>query len=135
MANALYPKFKEGLISGGSNLNLSSGTVKAVLVDTASYTYSTSHQFLSDIPSGMRVAITAALSSKTVTGGVFDAADLPWSAVTGAQSEAIVLFVDTGTASTSPLIGYLDTGVGGLPVTPNGGDINITWNASGIFAL
>ena len=29
----------------------------------------------------------------------------------------------------------IDTGVTGLPVTPNGGDISITWNASGIFTL
>jgi hypothetical protein len=42
---------------------------------------------------------------------------------------------DIRTESTSALICFLDTGVTGLPVTPNGGDITITWNASGIFAL
>jgi hypothetical protein len=43
--------------------------------------------------------------------------------------------VDTGTAATSPLVAYIDTGVTGLPVTPNGGNITVTWNASGIFQL
>ena len=37
--------------------------------------------------------------------------------------------------ATSPLVAYIDTGVTGLPVTPNGGDIAVAWNASGIFAL
>jgi hypothetical protein len=46
-----------------------------------------------------------------------------------------VIYVDTGTAATSPLVAYIDTGVTGLPVTPNGGNITVTWNASGIFAL
>jgi uncharacterized protein YigE (DUF2233 family) len=46
-----------------------------------------------------------------------------------------VIYIDTGTAGTSPLVAYIDTGVTGLPVTPNGGNINVTWNASGIFAL
>jgi hypothetical protein len=55
--------------------------------------------------------------------------------VSGATVEALVIYIDTGTAGTSRLIGFIDTGVTNLPVTPNGGDISITWNASGIFAL
>jgi hypothetical protein len=66
---------------------------------------------------------------------VFDGADVTYTAVTGNSVEALVIYVDTGTAATSPLVAYIDTGVTGLPVTPNGGNISITWNASGIFAL
>lgn len=135
MANAIYPKYKEALLDGASNIDLDGGTIKAVLVDTGAYSYSASHQFLSDIPSGARIATSSALASKTITNGVFDAADFTWSAVTGVQSEAIVLYYDTGSAATSRLIAYYDTGVTGLPVTPNGGDINVTVNASGFFAL
>lgn len=134
MANAIYPKWKEGLISGAANTALN-GNVKAVLVDLADYTYSASHQFLSDIAAAGRVATSGNLASKTFTNGLFDAADLAFSAVTGDVSEAIVLYVDTGVASTSPLIAFYDTGVTGLPVTPNGGDINLSFNASGIFQL
>jgi hypothetical protein len=75
------------------------------------------------------------IGSKTFTNGVFDGTDVTFTAVTGASVEAIVLYIDTGTASTSPLVAYIDTSVTGLPVTPNGGDITITWNGSGIFAL
>jgi hypothetical protein len=133
MANALYPKFKEQALQGG--VNLSSGNIKAVLVDLADYTYSAAHEFLSDVAAGGRVATSGNLASKTFTNGVFDSADPSFTAVTGDVSEALILYIDTGTPSTSRLIGFYDTGVSGLPVTPNGGDINITVNASGWFAL
>jgi len=131
MANALYPKFKESLLQAG--VNMSSGTVKVALVDTGTYTYSAAHQFLSSLTGVVGTAQT--LGTKTFTNGVFDAADVTFAAVTGNSAEALVLYVDTGTAGTSPLIAFIDTGVTGLPVTPNGGDINVVWNTSGIFAL
>jgi hypothetical protein len=133
MANAIYPKFKEQALQAG--VNLSSGDIKAVLVDLADYTYSAAHEFLSDVALAGRVATSPNLASKTFTNGLFDAADVSFTAVTGDQSEALILYIDTGTAGTSRLIAFFDTGVTGLPVTPNGGDINVTWNASGIFQL
>jgi hypothetical protein len=50
---------------------------------------------------------------------VFDAADKTLSAVTGDQSEAIIIYKHTGTDSTSNLIAYIDSG-SGLPFTPTG---------------
>jgi hypothetical protein len=133
MANAVYPAAKTAILSAG--VNFTSADIRAVLVDTADYTYSSAHDFLDDIPSGARVGTPVALGSKTVTAGVFDAADVTLTAVTGDQSEAIVLFIHTGTDSTARLLFYIDTGVTGLPVTPSGGDITIQWNASGIFSI
>jgi len=132
MANALYPKWKEALVQASANSALT-GTVKAALVDTGTYTYSAAHQFFSDL-SGV-VGTPQAIGTHTYTNGTFDAADATFTAVTGASVEALVLYIDTGTTTTSRLVGYLDTGQTGLPVTPNGGDITITWNASGIFTL
>ena len=134
MANALYPKWKEQLLQFTANNNLSSGTVKVALVDTGTYTYSSTHQFYSSVSSAV-VGTPQTIGSKAFTDGVFDGADVTFTAVTGNSVEALVLYIDTGTASTSPLVAYIDTRVTGLPVTPNGGDITITWNASGIFAL
>ena len=135
MASAVYPKAKEQLLQAG--INLSSADVKTVLVDTADYTYSASHEFLSDVPSGARVATSGNLGSKTFTSGVFDAADATFTAATGDQSEALIIYVDTGNASTSRLVAYIDTASSGLPVTPNGGDITVSWDngANKIFAL
>jgi hypothetical protein len=133
MANAIYPKAKEQFLQGG--INMSSGNIKAVLVDTADYTYNAAHNALDDIIAGGRVATSANLGSKTFTDGLFDAANATFTAVTGDVSEAVVIYLDSGVESTSLLIAYFDTGVTGLPVTPNGGDINLNFNASGIFQL
>lgn len=132
MANALYPSFKALLLTGG--IDLASDTIKAALIDTGTYTYSSAHDFYDDV-SGV-VGTPQTLGSKTTTAGVFDAANSTFSAVTGSSVEAIIVYKDTGTPGTSPLIAYIDTGTG-LPVTPNGGDITITWDngGNGIFAL
>jgi hypothetical protein len=132
MANAIYPKYKEAVLTSAANSSLA-GTLKATLVDTSAYTYSAAHEFLSSL-AGI-VGTAHILNSKSYTDGVFDAADVTFHAVTGNSVEAIVLYTDTGNANTSRLVAYLDTGFTGLPVTPNGGDITVTWNASGIFAL
>jgi hypothetical protein len=134
MANALYPKWKEQLLQFTTNNNLSAGTVKVALVDTGTYTYNSADQFYTSVSSAV-VGTPQTIGSKTFTNGVFDGADVTFTAVTGSSVEALVLYIDTGTAGTSPLVAYIDTSVTGLPVTPNGGDITITWNASGIFAL
>jgi hypothetical protein len=135
MANALYDKGREAFLSG--TISWSSDNIKCVLVDAADYTVNTAtHQFLSDVASGGRVATSSNLASKTVTAGVADAADVTFSAVTGDQSEALVIYKDTGSAATSPLIAYIDTATG-LPVTPNGADITVTWDngSNKIFKL
>lgn len=96
----------------------------------------TSNQNLSDITAGARVATSSALASKTVTNGTADAADITLTAVTGDPSEVVVIYKDTGTESTSKLIAWVDTATG-LPVTPNGGDITISWDngTNKIFTL
>ena len=132
MANALYPKWKEALLQASANSALT-GTLKVALVDTGTYTYSASHEFLSDLSGVVGTAQT--IGSKTYVAGVLDGADVTFPSVSGATAEALVLYIDTGSAGTSRLVAYLDTGVTGLPVTPNSGDIAVTWNASGIFAL
>ena len=134
MANAIYPKYKETILGAGTNTNLLTGTVKIALVDTGVYTYNAAHQFLTSLTGVVGTAATIG-ATKTVTNGVFDGADVTYTAVTGNSVEALVIYVDTGSSATSPLVAYLDTSVTGLPVTPNGGDISITFNASGIFAL
>lgn len=130
MANAVYPKFKEALIDASSNVDINDGTVKVALVDTGTYTYSSAHDFYDDV-SGV-VGTPQTIANTTVTNGLFDGDDVTFSAVTGATVEALIIYIDTGSSATSRLVAYIDTGVTGLPVTPNGGDIIISWHASGI---
>lgn len=133
MANTLYPKWKEALAQGIAGSSLA-GALKAVLVDTGTYTYNAAHEFYSSVSGA--TGTPQAIGSKTYTGGLLDGADITFPAVpAGPNVEALVLFLDTGTPSTSRLVGYYDTGVTGLPVTPNGGDLPVTWNAAGILQL
>lgn len=136
MANAIYPLYKEALLSGSTNIDLVGNTVKLALVDTAVYVYSAAHQFLTSL-SGVVGTATTIGAAKTVTNGVFDGADVTFTAVAGATAEALVIYIDTGVPGTSRLVAYLDTGITNLPVTPNGGDIVVTWDngANKIFAL
>ena len=138
MANALYPLWKQEILKGTANnlLNSAEGAtgVFAALVDTGTYTYSAAHQFYSSL-TGV-VGTDQEILTKTQVSGTFDGTDLTYTAVTGASVEAIVLYrKNAGANTTWPLIAYIDTGVTGLPVTPNGGSITVTWNASGIFTL
>jgi hypothetical protein len=135
MTNALYGLGREGFLGG--DIDWDANTIKAVLIDNGAYTVVIdTHQFLSDIPAGARIAISAALSAKTKALGVAGAANVVFSAVAGASVEAIGLYADTGVPATSRLICYIDTATG-LPVTPNGGDINVNWDtgANKIFKL
>lgn len=137
MANTLYDKGRQRFLE--AQLNWMSDAIKCLLVDTGAYTPNfTTHEFLSDISASARVGTSTGvtLTSKTTTGGAADAADITFSSVTGASIEALVLFMDTGTEGTSPLIAYIDTATG-LPITPNGGDIIVTWDngANRIFKL
>lgn len=126
MANAFYDKGRQKFAEAG--INWPSDTIKYVLVDVADYTVNlATHEFLSDVPAAARVATTTLGATKTTTAGVLDGADLLFTAVSGDPSEALVGYKDTGSAATSPLIMYIDSATG-LPVTPNGGDITVTWD-------
>lgn len=136
MANALYDTFKEGIL-GNTAFDLDTDVISASLIDSADYTYSAAHDEYSggarDVPAAAIVAASGTLTSPTVALGVFDTADFTWSAVSGDVSEAIILWDDT--IVNDRLIAFYDTGMTGMPVTPNGGDINVTVHASGWFAI
>lgn len=135
MANALYNTFKEGLLDKIFDLN--TDVIKATLIDSADYTFSAAHDEYSgasqDVATAAKVAASGTLTTPTIVSGTFDTDNFTWSAVTGDQSEAVILWDDTLT--NDRLIAFYDTGMSGMPVTPNGGDINFTVHASGWFAL
>lgn len=135
MANALYDAGRQGFLDG--SIDWDTDDIRAILIDVADYTVNLgTHDNLDDVAVAARVATSSALSGKTVTAGVADAADVTFSTVTGDPCEAIVIYKHTGVESTSRLIAYIDTATG-LPVTPNGGNITVAWDngANKIFKL
>jgi hypothetical protein len=134
MANALYDTGRNAFLRG--DLSWNSHTFKVVLI-SSSYTVNlASHQYLTSIPSGARIATSSALTTSLPGAGVADASDITFTSVTGSQATQFVIYRDTGTEATSQLVAYFDTATN-LPITPNGGDISITWSndSNRIFKL
>jgi hypothetical protein len=81
------------------------------------------------------------MANTTVTNGVFNADDVTLPSVsantdiTDGVGDSLLIWIDTSNTSTSRLVAWLDTNVDGLPITPDGSNVSITWNASGIFQL
>lgn len=143
MANSLFAAYKavqlgDAAVSGFTAVNWESDDCRLILIDAADDTIAVNtDQDLADIAAGARVATSGAIGSKTAVLSsntlTMDAADVTLTAVSGDQSEQVVVYRHTGTEATALLIVFFDTFSSGMPVTPNGGDISIQWNASGIF--
>jgi hypothetical protein len=136
MASTIYNSYKTDLFN--ANINHASATIKCALV-TATYTVSTAHDFFNDITNEVSgtgyTAGGATLANKAVsiqsTTAIFDADDVTWSSST-ITARAAVLYKDTGTASTSNLLVYVDFGSN---LSSSAGNFTIQWNASGIINI
>jgi hypothetical protein len=127
MAGYLYPKFKQELLGGTHNLP--SDTVYAVLTSTA---YNSAHTVVGSLTYPM---VVKTMGTKTVTNGVFDAADCVFSSVPAAGTALVAVAIYKGSGGT---VGRLVAWCGfQTSVTPNGGNITVTWDsgANKIFAL
>jgi hypothetical protein len=139
MADIIYNSFKKKIMDG--SIDLDTDTIKVALV-TSSYTPDQdAHDFFDDITNEVSgtgyTAGGASLANKAVTAdntdneGVFDADDVSWTTST-ITARGAILYKSTGTASTSPLIAYLDFGSDKISTA---GTFTISWNAEGILNL
>jgi hypothetical protein len=134
MANIVYPAYRHAAYTGASNVSLTGGTLKCVFVDAADYTYSSAHDFYNDVAAGARVGTPQTIGSVTLsaTTAILDGADVTFTAVSGDPCEYLLLYLDTGNEATSRLVALIDTATG-LTLTPNGGNVGVTFHASGII--
>jgi hypothetical protein len=142
MANALYPKWKQALmLEGEHNTGLdqtdaaNAAYVALVTIGSSGYVYSAAHQFFTDLNS---IVGTPQQVIAPVIGAVaiFHASAVVFVNVTGGETDAIVIYRSNSSFnSTWRLVMYEDTGIVGFPITPNGGNIIVTWNTQGIFQL
>lgn len=133
MSNAKYTKGKEKEMQ--AQVNWLTDNIKVAIVKSAYAVNLSTHEFYSDLGANV-LGTPVALSSRSVTGGVFDAADSTIASVTaGDTCSFAVIYKDTGVAGTSPLLVYLDT-ITNFPFTTNGGDVKLQWDngASKIWA-
>lgn len=143
MANRLQDKYRNNILGDNTytNVQLDADTIAAMFIDTADDTIAAADGDLSAVAAAARVPAAAScpsLGTKTIGTlgvGVFDAADTTFTALTGDQSENLLVFKNTGTDATAVLIAFWDTFTSGMPVTPNSGDVVVQWNGSGIFIV
>lgn len=132
MTNRLYDKAVEAAQTTRP-MNLLAGTIKAVVVDLATYTpnFSTD-EFLSAIPSGARLGAAVTLTGKSITARVFDAADVAshdLGSPIAASGEALVIYEQGASDAASPLLAYIDTDSNGAINIPLGSTtLNCTWS-------
>ena len=135
MANAHYAKGKEKILSGA--VNYPTDTIKVALVKNTYPQDLANDEFFGPSLSTYVVGTPQTLTGKSVTNGVFDAADATFLTVAAGDTlEGVVIYKDTGVAGTSPLLHYIDT-ITGFPLATNGGDITVQWDSGAfkIFAL
>jgi hypothetical protein len=139
MANWLYQKGRSSFARGDISWSASGGdTIRCMLVDSAGYTPdSANDEFFDDVPATARFGNSGSsgrtdmptLTLLDPSDGICDANDITFTSVpSGSALEYLVIFKDTGTDATSDLLACIDTATG-LPVTPNGGDINVAWDS------
>jgi hypothetical protein len=133
MANALFNPGREGFLAG--EIDYDTAVIAVYLV--RGYTFDATDKFVSEVTAagGTLVAGPVTLTGKSITDGIADAADATFTAVAaGAACNMLVIAqrsAVTGGAdvadSAKRLIACIDTATG-LPVTPNGGDIQVVWD-------
>ena len=125
MANSLYTLGKQGLLHG--SFALDSDTIKLALVSNAYSPNLSTHQWWSDVNANV-LGTPQAMGGISITNGVFNSSSVTFTAVAGGSTvKYFVIYKDTGTAGTSPLLVLIDTTTGvSLPFNTNGGDITFT---------
>lgn len=139
MADVIYNAFKKNIANGG--IDLDTDTIRVMLVTSAYTPDQDAHEFKSSVTNEVTgtgyTARGAALANKAVTQDntnnlmKFDSDDTTWTNSTITARGAVV-YKDTGTDGTSPLICYIDFGADKSSSVSN---FTIQWNASGIVNL
>lgn len=126
MASQLYAKGAGHMLAG--DVDFDAATMK-ILFYAGSFT--STDEFVSDLTGASIIARSGALAGKTTTGGVFDANDITITAVSGSAFTHVILYKDTGLDSSSILVAIFDV----TSFTPSGADVNVVFNASGLFSI
>lgn len=137
MANAKYHAYDFGLLTNDANATADWTTdeIHAVLTD-ATYTPSlTSDAFLADIGGGARVADVTVTGLSIVGSAVKIAGTVTFPSVSGSVATRLALYRFVTNDADSNLLVLCDEFTAGMPVTPDGDDIEVGFDAAGIFQL
>ena len=135
--STLYLKGIEQAFLG--NIDCEGDTLKLAYMSTSYTPNAGTDQFYSDVSasvaSGAPTETLANVDIRIDTGNArveFDCDDVTESGIT-TTTDKFIIYKDTGTPATSPLIACIDIAEGTL--SPVSGTLAITFNAEGIFAI
>ena len=142
---SIYNSFKTLLFNGG--INLGTDTIKVALVsDSIAYTPDIDNeQYVADVlddvvasecsgPGYSRQTLSVTTSQdNTDNEAVADATDLVYTGADFGTIQSILVFKEVTTDADSPLIASVTSS--DLPLTTNGGDVNLNWAAEGLLNL
>jgi len=152
MAAVFYNRAKKEIMDG--TIDLLTDVIKVMLV-TSVYVANPDHDFVdmagasdpidaeltgTGYQAGFAGTGRKTLSNKTVTESdgtnkafLDNTVDLTWSAINAGVAAAFIVYKHLTSDAASVLIAYVDTG--GFPITTNGGDLTVQFNAAGILEL
>lgn len=131
--SAVYPKFREQLLSWALNGAVPVGLTFKVIGVRSTYVYGAAHNDIADVDPAFICIPEASLSGVTILNGVVDATDAD---VSGADPpdalDALIIYLSNGVATylAAYLDGSTDASIPGAIDSTTG---TIRWNASGIF--
>lgn len=138
MASVVYNSAKVKLLKG--DIDLDSPCNVALVTSTYTPNIDT-HDFFDDVTNevagsgyvagGITLSSTTVILDTTGDEAEFDAADITWATST-LTARGAVLYRNTGTPGTSPLIAYFDFG---SDQTSSTGNFTIAWNSEGLLNL
>lgn len=123
MSNFIYSKIKQSLID--REIDIVVDNLKVLLVNNTYVPNQNVDEFVSDISASAIKARSSALQNVTNILGVLDADDIIIASYPGDAFNALVIYVDTGSDSTSNLVAYIDDS-SGLPFAGVGTTIPLT---------
>jgi len=129
----LYRTFRENLLRGTFG-NLKTLTIKVALM-TNSYTYDNNHVYYSDISSNV-IGIPQTISNLQIYDkGLYSTSLLEFPAIaSGSTINSISIYIDSGSPSTSYLIGnYSSPGISNVPYSTNGSKIYFKFAFNGLI--
>jgi hypothetical protein len=145
--NVLYPAYRNAVAGKTSDYAFSTvltnfaTTLFSFFDDNADVTPDDAHVFKSSYTAGetpafaTRVAL-ASVTSGVVSTGVVDAADHVFTTgevlPVGDPVESFIVYKFITNAAASPVLAHYGTATG-LPLTPNGADVTVVFNASGMW--
>lgn len=148
MATIVHDGFRNGMLGNPNGttttVDFDTNDIRCSLIDGTDLSSPADPPLVSwddyaDMAQGTPVAEGGAMASKTVGSvgvGVFDSTvDYTFSTVTGDAADYLTIYQYTGVDANDALIATWDSATTGLPVTPNGGDIVVTWAAGGIITV